>query len=261
MGYEAIEFDLTASVATITLNRPKAFNALDVAMARDLMEAAIRCQEPDVRAVVLTGAGRAFCGGGDLAAFRAATDGMPALIRRITTYLHAAISRFSRMDAPLIIAVNGVAAGAGMSLALTGDLVIASASARFTMAYTRAGLVPDGSSSFFLPRLVGLRRAQELMLTNRTLSAAEALEWHLVTEVVDDSELSARVRALATDIAAGPTRAFGGVKKLLALSAGESLETQMEHETQHIAAAAATADAREGTAAFLEKRAPTFTGE
>jgi 2-(1,2-epoxy-1,2-dihydrophenyl)acetyl-CoA isomerase len=261
MGYEAIEFDVTESVATITLNRPKAFNALNVALARDLMEAAIRCQEDDVRAVALTGSGRGFCGGGDLAAFSGATDGMPALIRRITTYLHAAVSRFTRMDAPLVIAVNGVAAGAGMSLALTGDIVIAAESARFTMAYTRAGLVPDGSSSFFLPRLVGLRRAQELMLTNRTLTAAEALDWGLVTEVVPDQELLSRMCTVAADFAKGPTRAFGGVKKLLASSASESLETQMERETRAIAASAGTADAREGVTAFLEKRSPTFTGE
>lgn len=261
MSYEAIEFDVTEGVATITLNRPKAYNALDVALARDLMEAAIRCQEPDVRAVALTGAGRAFCGGGDLGAFSGATDGMPALIRRITTYLHAAVSRFTRMDAPLVIAVNGVAAGAGMSLALTGDLVVAAESARFTMAYTRAGLAPDGSSTFFLPRLVGLRRAQELMLTNRTLSAAEALEWGMITEVVPDEELIARMCALAADMATGPTRAFGGVKKLLASSAAESLESQMELETRAIAAAAGTADAREGVSAFLEKRAPSFKGE
>jgi 2-(1,2-epoxy-1,2-dihydrophenyl)acetyl-CoA isomerase len=164
------------------------------------------------------------------------------------------------MDAPLVVAVNGTAAGAGFSVAISGDLVLAAESAKFAMAYTAAGLSPDGSSSFFLPRLVGMRRAQELMLTNRRLSAAEALDWGLVSQVVPDAELADTAFALAKQLAAGPTRALGMVKKLLATSFQESLETQMELEARGIAEMAGTADGREGIDAFLSKRAPGFRG-
>jgi 2-(1,2-epoxy-1,2-dihydrophenyl)acetyl-CoA isomerase len=162
------------------------------------------------------------------------------------------------MRAPLVVAVNGAAAGAGMSLAVAGDLVLAAASAKFSMAYTAAGLSPDGSSTFFLPRLVGLRRTQELMFTNRRLDADEACAWGLVTRVVPDDALQREARALARQLAEGPTAAYGTVKSLLTSAFDESLETQMEHEARGIAAMAATPDGREGIRAFLEKRAPRF---
>jgi 2-(1,2-epoxy-1,2-dihydrophenyl)acetyl-CoA isomerase len=164
------------------------------------------------------------------------------------------------MNAPVVAAVNGVAAGAGMSLVCAADLAIAAESAKFTMAYTRAGLAPDGSSTFFLPRLVGVRRAVELMLTSRMLSAQEALEWGIVSRVVPDAQLPAEAAALASELAAGPTGAFGTVKKLVLASAAASLETQMELEARGIADAGRSADGREGIAAFLEKRAPKFRG-
>jgi len=164
------------------------------------------------------------------------------------------------MDAPLVVAVNGMAAGAGMSLAVSGDMVLAGESAKFTMAYTAAGLSPDGSSSYFLPRLIGLRRTQELMLTNRRLSAAEALEWGMVNRVVPDGELLDQAMELAKGFAQGPTLAYGTVKKLLISSFDESLETQLELESRGIAASGRTEDGREGMAAFMEKRAPKFQG-
>jgi 2-(1,2-epoxy-1,2-dihydrophenyl)acetyl-CoA isomerase len=164
------------------------------------------------------------------------------------------------MRAPLVIAVNGTAAGAGMSLAITGDLVLAADSAKFTMAYTAAGLSPDGSSSYFLPRLVGLRRAQELLFTNRRLSAAEALDWGLVTQVVTDGELAETAQTLATRLAAGPTSAYGMVKSLLIDTYDTSLEGQMELEGRGIADMAAGPDGLEGIAAFVNKRTPAFTG-
>jgi 2-(1,2-epoxy-1,2-dihydrophenyl)acetyl-CoA isomerase len=178
----------------------------------------------------------------------------------MTMYLHAAISRFARMRAPLVAAVNGTAAGAGFSLVCAADLVVAAESARFTMAYTRAGLTPDGSSTYFLPRLVGTRRALELMLTNRTLSAAEALEWGLVNRVVPDAELEEQATSLARSLAAGPTAAFGSVKRLVENSTRDSLESQMEHEARAIADAARSPDAREGIDAFFAKRAAKFSG-
>jgi 2-(1,2-epoxy-1,2-dihydrophenyl)acetyl-CoA isomerase len=262
MEFQNLRFELADRVATITLNRPDAANAIDLALGRELLHAAIRCDEdPNVRAVVLTGAGRMFCAGGDLKSFAAQGDTLPSLLKELTTYLHGATSRFTRMNAPLVVAVNGTAAGAGFSLAVSGDLVLMAESAVLTMAYTAAGLSPDGSSSYFLPRLIGLRRTQELMITNRRVSAAEALAWGLVTQVVPDAELASTAAGLARKLAAGPTRAFGTVKTLLASTFSESLETQMELESRGIAANASGADGREGIEAFVAKRAPKFSGQ
>ncbi len=261
MDYENLRCEIADGVATITLNRPDAANAIDLPLARELMQVAIRCDEdPGVRAVLLTGAGKMFCAGGDLKAFSAQGDSLPSLLKEITTNLHAATSRFARMSAPLVVAVNGTAAGAGFSIAISGDLVLMAESAKLTMAYTAAGLSPDGSSTWFLPRLIGMRRAQELMLTNRRLSAAEALAWGLVNQVVPDAELAATAGALAKQLATGATRAFGTVKSLLASTYNESLETQMELEARGIAEMARSADGREGIEAFVAKRAPKFSG-
>ncbi len=260
--YETLAFELRDGVARVTLNRPEAANALDLQMSRELMAAAIRCdEERAVRAVLLEARGKLFCAGGDLQSFAGAGEGMPALIKEMTSYLHAAVSRFARMRAPLITAVGGPAAGAGMSLACSGDLVLASSRARFTLAYTKVGLAPDGSSSFVLPRLVGARRTLDLMLTNRTLSAEEAEAWGLVSRVVPAESLAAEAESLAAELASGPTEAYGLAKALVSDSLQHGLETQMERESRAIAAAARTADAREGVAAFLAKRAPTFKGE
>jgi len=261
MTYATVDLKIADGVAHITLNRPEAANAIDLTMARELFDAAIRCDaHGDVRAVVLTGAGRAFSAGGDVRAFAAAGERLPAVLKELTAHLHGAVSRLARMNAPVIAAVNGVAAGAGMSLACAADIVLAAESARFTMAYTRLGFTPDGSSTFFLARLIGLRRAQELLFTNRMLTASEALAWNLVTRVVPDADVSAQAEQLARELAAGPTRAFGGVKRLLLAAASTGLETQMELETELIADAACGADGREGPAAFVAKRPPRFIG-
>jgi 2-(1,2-epoxy-1,2-dihydrophenyl)acetyl-CoA isomerase len=261
MEYRTLLFDVRDGVARITINRPEAANSLNAEAFQDFMHAVLRCDaDPAIRAVLITGQGRMFCTGGDLKSFAAQGDRLPAHLKEMTTYFHAAISRMTRMDAPVVAAVNGAAAGAGMSLACACDLVLAGESARFTMAYTRAGLTPDGSSTYFLPRLVGLRRALELTLTNRTLTAAEAQEWGIVTRVVPDAALMDEAQALAAQLAAGPTRALGAAKRLLQSGWAESLETQMEHEAQTIAAMAGTADGREGIDAFLEKRTPAFRG-
>lgn len=261
MDYSTLLFEIKDRVARITLNRPEAANTLDIDMSRDLMHAAIRCsEEPSVGAVILTGAGRMFSGGGDLKSFAAQGDGLPGHLKEVAGNLHAAISRLVRMNAPVIAAVNGSAGGAGMSLCLSCDLVLAAQSSKFTLAYTRAGLSPDGGSTYFLSRLVGLRRALELALTNRVLSAGEAMAWGIVTKVVPDAELQAEAQALAAQLAAGATQALGAAKRLLHGGWSESLETQMELEAQAIADQARTRDGREGIAAFLEKRAPRFTG-
>ena len=254
-------YEVKDHVARITFNRPDAANALNLEMASDLMHAAIKVSEdPAVRALVITGAGKMFSGGGDLKSFAAQGDALPGHLKEVALYLHAAVSRFVRMDAPVIAAVNGSAGGAGMSLCLFADLVLAAESAKFTLAYTRAGLSPDGSSTYFLPRIVGVRRALELALTNRVLSAKEAFEWGIVTNVVPDSELQAETQALARELASGATRALGAAKRMLHHSFSESLETQMEIEAQAIADQARTRDAREGIAAFIAKRKASFTG-
>jgi 2-(1,2-epoxy-1,2-dihydrophenyl)acetyl-CoA isomerase len=255
--YQTIRFEQSGAVARITLNRPDAANGMNDTMTRELADAARRCDTEATKVVVLTGSGRFFCAGGDLKSFAAAPS-RGRFIKGVADDLHRAISTFARMDAVLIIAVNGVAAGAGFSLAVTGDLVLAAESASFTMAYTRAGLSPDGSSSYYLPRLIGTTKTKELMLTNRTLSAAEASRWGLVTEVVPDAELVVRTAQLADQMAATASGSNGGVKALMLSTFSSGLEEQMELEGRLIAARAESADGREGIDAFLEKRKAEF---
>src|SRR5271170_2287313 len=197
--YSTVLFDVRDNVAHITLNRPEAANALNAELAHDLMEVSLRCEEdPSVRAVLLNAAGKLFCAGGDLKSFAAQPKEMlPTYFKKVTFSLHKAISRFNRMKAPVVLAIQGAAGGAGMSLACAGDIVIAAESAKFTMAYTRAGLTPDGSSTYFLPRIVGYRRAIELAITNRVLSAREAAEMGLVTRVVPDADLMSEASKFA----------------------------------------------------------------
>jgi 2-(1,2-epoxy-1,2-dihydrophenyl)acetyl-CoA isomerase len=261
MGYETVDFGIEGGIARITLNRPQAFNAFNLQCAKELFDIANRIGgDSNVRVAVLTGSGeKAFCAGGDVAEFAAAKD-VPLLLKEMTGYFHMAISRFAWMNAPLVAVVNGVAAGAGLSLVACCDLAIAAESARFTSAYTQLGLSPDGSSTYFLSRLIGTRRAMELYLTNRTLSAHEALEWGLVNQVVPAESLKSETEKLVSRLAAGPTRAFGGAKRLLMTAPSSSLESQMEQETRQIVEMSMTQDGREGVSAFSEKRKPIFTG-
>lgn len=262
MPYNTILFDVRDGIAHITLNRPEAANSINLNLAKDLMHAILRCDEdPGIRAVLISGSGSLFCGGGDLKDFKARGKELPYYVKEVTTYLHSAISRMIRMAPPVISAIHGAAAGAGMSLAIACDYVFAAETARLMVAYTRAGLTPDGSMSYFLPRIVGLKRALELTLTNRMLTAREAMEWGMVNRVVPDGELITQAKALATQLATGPTRAFGVAKRLLHSGWTETLETQMEHESQAIADSARTSDAQEGISAFIEKREPKYKGE
>lgn len=261
MTYETLDFERHGNVAVIRMNRPDNANSLNRTMGMELMSAAIECDEnPEIRSVVFTGAGRFFSAGGDLASFADAGEDTPKLLKELTIYLHAALSRFARMDAPVITAINGVAAGAGFSMACCGDLCLASDAAKFTMAYTKAGLVPDGSSTYYVARHIGLRRTQELMLMNRVLTADEALDWGLINRVVPADKLEDEAMALATELANGPTKTYGLVKDLLLNTFNDSLETQMELEARGIATASTTNDGKEGINAFLEKRTPTFVG-
>jgi len=261
MGYEAVRYDVRDGIATITLSRPEAYNALNLTMGRDLFHATLEADEDRaVRCVVITGAGRAFCAGGDVKDFADTPDRIGILVKELTTYLHGAVSRLARTAKPVITGVNGIAAGGGMSLALAGDLVVAAESAKFTMAYAKIAASPDGSSSYFLPRLIGIRRALELYYTNRVLSAREALDWGLVTRVHPDAEFPGALATLARELADGPTLAFGRAKLLFHQSTQESLETQMELEAQAIAASGHSEDFRNGVVAFSRKQPVTFKG-
>ena len=261
MDYQTLNFDVDSGVATITLNRPEALNAMSPAMAKELHEVALKIDANNsVRAVILTGTGKAFCAGGDLGAFVVAGEQARTLILQMTGDLHLALSRLSRNRAPVIAAVNGTAAGAGFSLAMAADLAIAEEQAVFTMAYTNAGLSPDGSSTYFMPRKIGDRRTRELMLTNRLLTAPEALDWGVVNQVVEGGGALAAARVMATGMAQGPTEAYAQVKRLLDSSFSQSLETQMELEARAIADQVASVDGQEGMLAFVEKRKPQFRG-
>jgi len=261
MGYETIRYEVKDGVATVTLSRPDAYNALNLTLGRELFQAALEADEDrTVRCIVVTGAGKAFCAGGDVKDFHNNADRIGVVIKELTTYLHGTVSRLARTAKPVVMAVNGIAAGGGMSLALSGDLVVATESAKFTMAYSKIAASPDGSSSYYLPRMIGLRRALELHFTNRVLSAREAMEWGLVNRVHPDAEFAGAVGTLARELASGPTLAFGRAKLLFQQSTQESLETQMELEAQGIAACGHTEDFRNAVAAFTKKQSATFHG-
>jgi len=256
---EDLAFSVEGAIARIGLNRPEAANGLDSLMASELKQAARLCgDDPALKVVTLSAEGRFFSAGGDLAEMLSHGDAIGDAAQALADDFHDAISSLSRMQAALIIAVNGVAAGGGFSLTLIGDIVLAAESASFTMAYTRAGLCPDGSSSYFLPRLVGLRKAQELMLTNNSLSAHDALEMGLITSAVSDAELEQKSAQIAAGLAGMASQSIACVKKLLLASFDNSLETQMEIEGRYVSQCAATEDGREGIQAFLEKRTPEF---
>jgi 2-(1,2-epoxy-1,2-dihydrophenyl)acetyl-CoA isomerase len=256
-----VRLERDGAVAKLTLARPEARNAVSRSLAMDLRQAAEACAgDPEIRAVLLKADGANFCVGGDLVELHEAGDERPTLISEITADFHRAESVLLGLSAPVVVAVQGAAAGAGMGLALMGDVVLAGKSAHFTAAYTAIGLSADGGSTYVLPRLVGLRRAQELLLTNRRLGADEALEWGLVTSVTADDELFTVAESLARRLAAGPTRAFGVVKQLLAQTFRSNFEAQTEREGREMASLSGGTDAAEGIAAFRQKREPLFGG-
>lgn len=248
------------NVARIILNRPEAANAIDIATANALLDTVLRVEEDDtVRCVVLTGAGRLFCGGGDVAAFRSAGDALPTLLKQLTGPLHAAISRMLRMPKPLVVAVNGTAAGAGLGLSLIGDIVIAVQSAKFVPAYGAIGLTADGGLTWLLPRLIGMRRAQEMMMTNRSVSAEEAVRWGLITRAVEAEVFEQDIQETAERLATSPVRAIGRLRSLLLSSHTNAVETQMELEAATMAQCGRDVEAQEGIAAMFEKRKADFS--
>jgi 2-(1,2-epoxy-1,2-dihydrophenyl)acetyl-CoA isomerase len=252
-----VEVSRDGSVATITLNRPDVLNALTRSMHEELAGALREAREPDVRAVVITGAGRGFCVGQDLNEFREGADDIEG---RLRASYHPNILAIRSLEKPVIAAVNGAAAGAGLSLACACDVRIGAESATFVPAFVNIGLVPDSGGTYFIHRLVGYARAFDWLTSGRRLTAVEAHAWGLVSEVVEDASLGDRVAELAGTLAAMPTRAIAMTKRLLDGAAGRSLEEQLEFEAQLQAAATRTEDFREGVAAFLEKRPPVFAG-
>jgi 2-(1,2-epoxy-1,2-dihydrophenyl)acetyl-CoA isomerase len=245
----------TKGVATITLDRPSCGNAINLALARDLKRAMQSCErDGDVRAVVIRGRGRLFCTGGDLVEIREQGDRAPDYVRQLLSHLHEALNLIATIRVPVVAAVNGTAAGAGLALACACDLTMALDSAKFVMAYTKVGLTPDGSSTWFLPRIIGLKRSLELALTNRAVSAAEARDWGLVNDVLTEREFEPQVTALATQLASGATHAFGQAKRLLRTSHVESLSAQMEAEAEALCAALLGAEAKLGLDRFVRDR-------
>jgi len=259
MSTPTVQVETQGAVALVTLNRPDSANTLNLEIAMDLLAAAMTCgRNPAVRAVVLTGAGRQFCLGGDLRAMAARDGGVDGYLRELTGYLHSAISHFVRMDAPVIAAVNGIAAGAGVGLVTMADLAVCGENSKFKLAYSGVGLTPDGGTSFLLPRTIGVKRTMELLLLDRALTAGEALEWGLVNSVVEDSQVVDEALRLAERLSSGPTLAFGKTKRLLAASIA-GLESQMVLESETIASQAVTEQGAEGINAFLQKRQPEFS--
>jgi 2-(1,2-epoxy-1,2-dihydrophenyl)acetyl-CoA isomerase len=252
-----VEVSREGAVLTITLNRPDVLNAINAAVHEGLRDGLKQARADDVRAVVVTGAGRGFCVGQDLTEFREAPSDISERLRR--SY-HPNIRAIRELEKPVIAAVNGVTAGAGLSLACACDLRIAAASAAFVPGFIGIGLVPDSGGTLFIQRLLGTPKAVDWMTTNRNLSAAEALDWGLVNEVVEADRFAGHVAAVAAVFASLPTRAIGMTKRLFDHAATATLEEQLELEAQLQTAATKTADFREGVAAFLEKREPVFTG-
>ena len=252
-----VETSRDGAVLTITLNRPDVLNAFNSELHRGLAAALKEARDGGVRAVVITGAGRGFCVGQDLTEFREAPGDIGS---RLRGNYHPNIRAIRALEKPVIAAVNGAAAGAGLSIACVCDLRIAADTASFVPAFINIGLVPDSGGSYFVTRLLGPARAFEWMTSGRKLTAAEAHAWGLVSEVVEADSLADRVAERAAQLAAMPTRGIGMTKRLFDHAVNASLEDQLEREAQLQAAATQTEDFKEGVSAFLEKRPPRFTG-
>jgi 2-(1,2-epoxy-1,2-dihydrophenyl)acetyl-CoA isomerase len=263
MAYETIQLEMLGPICLLTLNRPDRLNALTVQAAKDFNAAVSEALESGARVIVLTGAGRAFCAGGDLREMQeiASREGrVEAFFDEPLQILNESILLIRQTPVPFIAAVNGVASGGGCNLALACDLVIAAESAKFNQAFIKIGLVPDCGGTFMLPRLVGWKRAAELMFTGNLISAAQAAEMGMINSVAADGELMSQVMAMAEQLAQAPTAAIGQIKKLLEASAINDYGSQLDNERKAQIESGKTKDFTEGVSAFLEKRPPRFVG-
>ena len=259
MTGDGLTLTVEEGIARITLDRPEAGNAITLPLARALLAAAIRCEnDPAIRCIMMTGNGRLFCAGGDVQLLAGAGRKRPEVLSELIAAVHAAVQRLARGSKPLVTLVNGPAAGAGFSLAILGDVVIGARSAHFTAAYGAIGLTPDGGLSWLLPRLVGLRKAQDIILTNRRIKADEAQAIGLVTRIADDEALAEEGLTVARAIAAGPVAALSASRALLYDSFETGFETQLDRELRSMAAAGASGESEEGLRALLQKQTPDF---
>ena len=262
MELETIDYEVSDGVGHVRLARPAGANAVNPQFSRDLRDVMLEIEWDDaVKAVSVTAEGKIFCAGGDLKEFNQAGAGLPKLTSRMLTDFHGGIYKMNRMPKPFVAGVNGAAGGAGLSIVSAFDLVVAGESAKFTIAYTRAGVTPDGTSTYFVARHIGVRRMLDLTLTNRVLSAEEAEAWGLVNRIVPDDEVDTATAELAQSLADGPSWALGHAKQIVYAGFDSPLEQAGELEGVTIAAAMGTHDGREGIAAFVEKRSPNFIGE
>lgn len=258
MSAECLTVDISDGVADLCLNRPAVSNALNLDLCEALRHAARSCADnPAVRAIHISASGARFCVGGDLEEVSRSTD-RGAHLRKLANSFHAAITCLTAQNAPVIVSVNGVAAGAGLSLALTADMLVASPRAKFVSAYSQIGYSPDGGLTHVLPRIVGALRARELLLTNRVLDAQTALDWGLVNKVVPADQLVSEAAILARKLSKGPAPAHAAIRRLLDESPDRSLYLQLAAEEAAIAACANSSDGIEGVDAFLQNRQPSF---
>jgi 2-(1,2-epoxy-1,2-dihydrophenyl)acetyl-CoA isomerase len=259
MAWETILFEVAEGVATLTLNRPDKLNAFNDQLHHDIADALGRVEsDAAIRALIITGAGRGFCSGADLSARLDRQGGTNDALDR---QYHPRLRRLRALKKPVVAAVNGPAAGAGMSLALSCDIVLAAQSATFIQAFSRIGLVPDAGSTFFLPRLIGTARAKGLTMLAEPLTATQAEAWGMIWKAVPDDRLMAEANALAKKLAQGPTFALGLTKTAIDASMGNDLDTQLALERDFQDAASQSRDFREGVTAFLEKRPAKFQGK
>lgn len=257
---DTVHLDITDGLARLTLTNGKIGNPLDLEFGKAFKAAAIELHSrEDLRAVLLTAEGKNFSVGGNLRSFSGVGD-LPTYVRASTSDYHAALAMLMRLRAPIISAVQGAAAGAGLTLAVFADLVIASEDSNFTVAYTAIGFSPDGASTYILPRLIGVRKFQELAYTNRRVDAEEALAIGLVTEIVAPEKLVEHAEAVAMRLANGPTQAFAATRRLLLETFDNSIDTQLAREAEFLSKVSESTDVTEGISAALSRRKPAFTG-
>lgn len=261
MTYETLRLDVQDGIAHVTFTEGERGNPIDGALCHDINELSLDLAgRDDVRVVLLDAEGKVFSYGGNVATFKEAGDDLPALILRWTADLHTGISRLQRMDAPIVAAVHGICAGGMAGMIAGSDIIVGADDAMFVAAYTAIGYSCDASSSVSFSRRMGLGRARKYLLLNEKLDASTALQAGLLDEVVPRAELTDRALAVAKKLSVGPTRAYGEIRRLMLSAEDQPLETQLEFEAQALSRMAASGDAREGLAAFAEKRKPAFTG-